>query len=642
MRFLFRLIIILFVAFGLALGALFLMPKDRMAKVLSDQLSARTGRAVEIAGEARVTLWPVLGIETGPVTIANADWAGPEPMLTADSLAVGVQAASLLGGNLQIRRIEAQNAVLRLERRGAQANWLIEAGASAGSDGSGAPSAPGNVTLERLTLENARLVLIADGRRIVDQPGVTITARWPDQSGPLSASTQFSLNGEQVLSDLTLADPRSYLSGGLSDLTLSASAAGGSLDFDGQANAEGALQGAARIDAPDTARLMRALDRSAFRLPRGLGQRAIASARLTLTDDRLSLRDLALDLDGNRLTGEADVTLSAKPVFTARLRADRLDLTGVGVSGTANGTAAVHGAGWSESPIDASGLSLADGSLSLSANAIETGFASLGTTRATLTIDRARAVLRLDPVSVFQGTVRGQLVANNRNGLSVGGDLTADGVELREALAAIAGVTRLSGAASGRLDFLGVGESEAQIMRSVSGSGALDMGRGVISGLDLDALIGRGERGGGTTVFNSLTASFRIEQGDLFNDDLLMALDNFKADGAGRIGLGARDIDYLLTPVALRANSGQGLAVPVRIVGPWSDPEYRPDLTQAIEAAAGVRAEEVENRAREAVRQKLGEELDREIQDSDDLEELIKDRLEEEAARGLRRLLGVD
>ncbi|MEY8838689.1 AsmA family protein [Cribrihabitans sp. XS_ASV171] len=642
MRFLFRLALILLAACGLALGALILMPKDRLASVLSDQLSARTGRAVEIAGEARVTFWPVLGIETGRVTIANADWAGPDPMLTADSLAVGVQAASLLGGDLQIRRIEAQNPVLRLERQDTRANWLVADRAGTGATGSRAAPASGTVTLERLTLENARLILIEDGRRLVDQPGVTITARWPDHSGPLSASAILPLNGEQVQSDLALADPRSYLSGGISGLTLSAVVAGGSLEFTGRASGGGALQGTATINAPDTTRLMRTLNRGALRLPRGFGQSATVSTKLTLTGDRLSLRDLALDLDGNRLAGEADITLAAKPVFTARMQADRLDFSGMGASGPGDRTGAARATGWSENPIDASALALADGTLSFRANAIQTGVAALGETRATLTIDRARAVLQLDPVSVFQGTVRGQLVANNRNGLSVGGDLAATGVELRDALTAIAGVTRLSGAASGRLDFLGVGQSEAQIMRSLSGSGALDMGRGVISGIDLDALMGRGDGGGGTTVFNSLSASFRMQQGDLLNDDLLMSLDNFRADGAGRIGLGARDIDYLLTPVALRANAGQGLAVPVRIVGPWADPEYRPDLTQAIEAAAGVRAEEVESRTREALRQKLGEELDREIQDGDDIEDLIKDRLEEEAARGLRRLLGMD
>jgi len=246
------------------------------------------------------------------------------------------------------------------------------------------------------------------------------------------------------------------------------------------------------------------------------------------------------------------------------------------------------------------------------------------------------------PVSLFSGQLTGQVVANNRNGLSVGGDLRAEGIEMREALATLGGIERLSGAASGQLKFLGVGASEAQIMRSLSGEGRLAMGRGVIAGFDLDNLMGRGAKGGGTTVFNSLTASYRMDKGNLFNEDLLMLLDNFKANGTGRVGLGARDIDYLFTPVALRANAGQGLSVPVRIVGPWADPSIRPDLSQVIEAATGLDKEAVDTKAKDELRRKLGEELDTEITPDQNVEELIKDRLEKEATKGLLKLLGAD
>ncbi|HCE69868.1 MAG TPA: AsmA family protein, partial [Ruegeria sp.] len=298
--------------------------------------------------------------------------------------------------------------------------------------------------------------------------------------------------------------------------------------------------------------------------------------------------------------------------------------------------------GWSEDAIDASALALANGMLHLSAGSIALPGLELGQSVLSLSLDNSRAVVDMAPVSLFSGQLTGQVVANNRNGLSVGGDLRAEGIEMREALATLGGIERLSGAASGQLKFLGVGASEAQIMRSLSGEGRLAMGRGVIAGFDLDNLMGRGAKGGGTTVFNSLTASYRMDKGNLFNEDLLMLLDNFKANGTGRVGLGARDIDYLFTPVALRANAGQGLSVPVRIVGPWADPSIRPDLSQVIEAATGLDKEAVDTKAKDELRRKLGEELDTEITPDQNVEELIKDRLEKEATKGLLKLLGAD
>ena len=248
----------------------------------------------------------------------------------------------------------------------------------------------------------------------------------------------------------------------------------------------------------------------------------------------------------------------------------------------------------------------------------------------------------MHPATLFSGQLNGQVVANNRNGLSVGGDLKADGIDIRQALVALGGIERFSGTGSGALSFLGVGQSEDQIMRSLSGKGNINVGSGVISGFDLDRLMGRGTGSGGTTVFNSLSASFTMDGGNLNNNDLLMQLDNFRADGAGRVGLGARDIDYLFTPVALRPNSGEGISVPVRIQGPWSNPSIKPDLTKVIEAAAEGKLKALEDGAKQQVLDKVGDELNTGITDTGQIEDALKNKLEDEAKKGLLKLFGGD
>ena len=61
MRWVFRLIWVLVVLVGVAVGSLLLLPGDRIANIAADQVKAQTGRVLEISGDVNITLWPVLG-----------------------------------------------------------------------------------------------------------------------------------------------------------------------------------------------------------------------------------------------------------------------------------------------------------------------------------------------------------------------------------------------------------------------------------------------------------------------------------------------------------------------------------------------------------------------------------------------------
>ncbi|GGH22950.1 AsmA protein [Cribrihabitans marinus] len=662
MRWLVRIVAILVAVAVLLVGALLLLPGEKLARLAADQIRAQTGREVVFSGEVRFTFWPVLGVETGPVTLANADWAGPEPMFRAEGLTIGIAAAPLLQREIRIERIVADSPVLRLEGAGERANWQFGPGgapsASPTADPSPAPPAPDaagqTFTLDRLTLRNARLILVTDGAVALDQSGVDLTARWPDAAGPLDVELSLSRGADPIEARVALADPTGFLEGQVSRLALSARTAGGTVEYDGKASTEGALAGDIAVRMTDTARALSALGQRGVDLPRGLGRAADLAGQLTYTPDgRISLRRLRLDLDGNILTGDADVTLAAKPVVTARLSGGILDLTGLApqggdpapsAGGSGGGAAAPPEApaGWSDALIDASALALADGTLGLAAQEIRLPGMVLGETRVSLGIERSRAVLQLQPVNVFSGRISGQLVANNRNGLSVGGDLSIEAIELNDALPVLAGIDKLHGEISGRLDFLGVGQSEAAIMRSLSGSGRVSVGKGFFSGFDLEELVRSGGGNGGSTVFDGLTASFTMREGNLFNSDLELMIKGKRVAGEGRVGLGARDLDYTLLPEA--THNGRPLRIPVRLTGPWSDPRIRPDLSRAlqerIDEEVDKQKDALEAEAKEKLREKLSQELDTEIAPEQDLEEVLKDRLEDEARKGLLKLLG--
>ena len=648
MRWIFRLIGLLIVVAAILVGALFFLPGDRIASIAADQITKATGRTVTLSGETRISLYPVLGVATGAVEIANADWSDAGPMLRADSLKIGVEPVALFGGDIRITGLEAVGPEIRLERAAdGRVNWElgVEGVAPSGQSGEGGAPATSRrlaLTLDRALVTGARLVY-TDHQQGTEEElrDLDLDLRWPDYDGAAEFEAAFSRGGGPVSVAGRLDRVGQFIDGAVTAVTASVEASGGRVVFDGRAGAQPQVQGRLDLDLADTGAFLGALGVPGAALPEGMGQGLKAGAEVTLTQAlNLSVRALNLQVGGNTLTGAADVDLSGDvPRFNAQIAAGALDLSrlaGADTTGTGGGGggAGAEGAGWSQDPIDASALALANGEMAFTADSIDLGDLELGQTRTLMTLDRARAVFELREVRGYDGLVTGEFVANNRSGLSVGGSLRAEGLDMERFLADAAGITRFSTKAGGTLNFLGVGNSVDAIMKSLSGDGRFETGRGVISGIDLDRLMRAGDVSGGTTIFDAMSASFTMDKGSLYNQDLVMRLPLIRAEGKGRIGLGARDIDYLFTPVLLEGETSQGLAIPVRIRGPWDSPRIVPDFEKAID----MNLREERKKAEDRLEREVQERLNITPEEGQSLEDAAKDKLEERAKRELRKL----
>lgn len=633
MRWLFRIVGFVGVVVLVALAGFFLIPGEKIAKIAADQVKTYTGRDLVFEGKVSVTLWPVLGVETGPVTFGNADWAGPEPMLRAQSLAIGISAPDLLRGTIRVKRIVAVAPELRLMTRAdGTGNWQFSTATV--SDESSAASGSVPLTLERLTISDARLIYTAAGGDPVEFKGVDLSLIWPSASEPADIVISLHPAGQKVTIAANIGGFDHFIDGEISAISARITTPGGDMNFVGRASLAGDATGRVALETTNTTNMLAALGLGDIDIPKGLGQAIKLAANVTYTTDgRLSVRELSLSLDDNQLSGALDVVLDNPPRITAQINAKALDFSALssGADGATTGTA-----GWPKDAIDASALALMDATITMNIQSLNTGMATIGPVQAVLRIDRARAVLELTKVSAYGGTIVGQVVANNRSGFSVGGTLEATKIELKQALTELAGIERLEGRANARIKFLGSGGSVDAIMQSLSGKGGLSMARGVISGFDLDRLIRSGDGTGGTTVFDDMSATYVIKGGVLMNDDLLLKVSKIQADGTGQIGLGAQTINYLFTPVLGRSEDKPGLSIPVRIQGPWSDLNIRPDLS----AAADIKLEELENKAKNAVQSKLEAELGVTVGDGEDAKEVLRDAVEDKIKNKLFELLG--
>ena len=647
MRWIIRVAMALVVFAAILIAAVFLIPAEKVAGLAAREFSKITGRELVISGSVRPSFYPVLGVKTGPVSVANADWSTEGPLLAAASMEIALDMPALIAGDVRITGLQITDPVIVLERnKDGLANWDFRA--VAGGGGTAGPDTPGQgtpFTLDQATITGGSLRYIdhASGRA-VEMAQINATAQVPDFNGTATVTGSALVGGQEVAASASIMQFAPFVAGRLVGMTLSAETGASNIGFEGQASLSPlAAEGALVAELGDMAALFGLFGMDAPDLPDGLGARSVSvKGAVTLTPEGSAhLRGGAITLDGNALSGDVDfVTAAERPKLSAKLQAGDLAL-----GGAAGGGAAAAPDGWSPAPIDVSGLAAIDGAVSLSANSLDLGTAKTGPLNVLVTNDRGRAVFDLRALSIYGGGVTGQFVVNGRKGLSVGGDLNFAGIALQPMLSDLAGYDRVTGTGDVAVKFLAVGNSEAALMQGLSGSGTLSLINGEVSGVDVPGIlrtldtsyVGQGTK----TVYDAVTGSFGIDGGVLRNDDLVLDAPGLTATGNGTIGIGARDLDYRIRPTAVvKGGNADGIAVPLLITGPWSKPKFRLDLEAVAQEKLAAEAAKLQAKAEAALAEKLGIEA----LEGESLEDAgrrkLNEAIEDEAARALEKLLG--
>lgn len=655
MRWLWRILGAVVTLVVIGVGFVAMIPTRQIAEMASARFQALTGRALVIEGDVSPSFWPVLGVRTGPVTIANADWSAVDaPMLRADSLTIAINAGALIGGEIRIQGLEAERPQLVLERaRDGRENWVFGGGGAGGEISTDTPGVGRSYTLEEGLIRDGSLRFVDHGAgRDITVDDLDLVLKIPDFTGPFTLAASGISGGQRAEVTMEGGSYSTFTEGRLVPVTLTAEAGAARVDFTGRAGwnpmvAEGALV----ADLSDTPALAALIGSTAGRPPAGFG-----AQRLTLTGDLTldaggvaALRGATVRADDNVLRGDLDLSPgAARPKLTAQLAGGALSFTGVsgGEGGGASG--GMQAPGWPKDRIDVSALGAMDAEVALVADAVDLGAVRFGETRVMLTIDRARAVFDIRQLAAYGGAVTGEFVVNGRGGLSVGGTLSLANLQMQPLLRDLSGWERLVSTGNLTLRFLGVGNSVDEIMQGLEGEGSLTLGKGELIGLDIAGMlrtldtsfVGEGQK----TIFDGVSGRFTIAEGQLRNEDLRLVAPYLTATGAGRIGLGPRDLDYRIRPTAFPGQDGTGgVMVPLRITGPWADPSYRLDLEaiarEKMEAEAAAAEERLRSEAA-AAEARAKAELEAKLRDELGVTPEAGESLEDAAKRRARDMLG--
>lgn len=362
-------LVVLFVG-GAGVGYLVLNPpSDFIRQQISEQVKARTGRDLVIAGPASFNFFPVAGVSLHDVSL-SAPPGMDGTLLHADALQVSVEPMSLIERRPKINSVTLQRPVfdLRVDKNG-RSNWKFASSRSGArfaelrQPGTMRDAGPFNVAaadanldytqvraLSNVRLDNVSLeggtFRFSDERtgRKSEVSGVNVKFGLPSLQSPLVASGNLVWHDQRLDFDGKIENVRGLLMNVPAHLSFSAKNGLIAASYDGDLTVhDGAiLEGQVSAKA-DSARQL--ADWFGTHLPpvSGFGPLAI-QGKLQTADNVTVFSNATFSLDGEAAKGTIKVTTGgARPFVEADLAVSELDLNKY-VTSAVTGTLAKEGA----------------------------------------------------------------------------------------------------------------------------------------------------------------------------------------------------------------------------------------------------------------------------------------------------------
>jgi AsmA family protein len=538
-------------------------PAERMA-------SRNLGRDVQI-GHLDVQLRGLTPrVVLTDVTVANADWAGPEPMLRAREFSFRVRLTTLFGDRIVLPHVGLREGEARLVRDAdGRANWVFRDPEDEQERG---------LDVRSLSFDNAQIAY----RDALHEVEADIRAE-PLQDGPYATRVEFVGSWREGGPFKGTADTGSVLS--LHDsaepfpVRLTASAGKTSVQAEGEIaditklshiDADFAIKGPSLSDLYRTLRVALP-DTPPYDL-RG---------RLRLKGDTYTYSEFKGTIGKSDVAGEATYELrEPRPMLTMELKSQRLNLADLGpVVGTDRepGERVLPRADF-----EAEKLTAMDADVRLSAARLQVQ-AKVPFEDFEVHALLNDGVLRLEPLrfGFAGGNINGTVVLDaSQDPLAGKANLDLQRLQLARLMPEVDPAKLSTGSLGGQVRLTGRGSSVAALLGSANGSITAAMSGGRVSELgvwlvalhggELIPLLFGGDR---PTEIRCAAAAFDVKGGVAHVDTFVFDTDEVLIGGEGSVNLREERLDLTLHPEPKKPGI-LSLRGPVHITGTFSDPDF--------------------------------------------------------------------
>ncbi len=600
------------------------VPLESYKAEIQAQAKQATGRDLRIDGPISLSLFPAIAVSVEDVGFSNAPGAGAPEMATIERLDVALQILPLIGGEVAVDRFILERPVINLEVDAeGKANWDLATGTAAPSEpsasGGDAAQDGGGSAVTEIRLGEVRLIdgtinyLDQQSGRQETVSAMNMELSLPSLASPFAAEGSAVWNGETIALTVNAESPRGLMAGEASNLAMKVEAAPVTFSFDGAArNAEElGLQGQLTLAVPSI-RNLAAWAGTPLEFPgEGLGPFNL-EGMLEMTGAKVALTEAKLAID--EIAGDGLFSVDArgaKPVIKAELNVEQLNVNPylppeapAGEGGDGGTTAAASGGGtqdagdWSDEPIDVSALGILDADLAFNAGGIQFREVKIGQSSLAVLLQDGKLTAELAEMQLYEGSGKGTIVVDGSSGQpAVAADFDLANFQAGPFLNDLADFDRILGTTETKLSVTAAGASQRELVSSLQGDGAVVFRDGAVKGINLAAMmrnisvaaIDQSFDVAEQTDFAELSGTFQIDKGIVSNQDLSLVAPLVRMTGAGTIPLPPRTVDYEVTPKLVGSLEGQGgqsdlagVAVPIKVTGPWHDISYKPDLAGAL------------------------------------------------------------
>lgn len=580
-----------------AIVAAYGIPARGLIKSYAGNALAADELKLDIAGDARVVLFPTPRLTIGQLQVRDA--ASGDDVVTIERVQARFSLIDLLTGRINIQDLALTRPVVDtdpMNRRARHAAEQRDRGAAAVRG----PVIPiilpvdSTVKIDVVSVENGAVLirdrgetvaLPLDSVRIASMPvaggrsALRLDARLGAATVRLTAGIDRSsppAEGEAIPIDVTIDAPSTLKTP--ATLTASVTKAGPSLRIDGINGAidQGRVRGSISVS---------------FAGAKPFIDAAIQSERIDLTPliDRISAASGSRPTPDHRRASGSPAQGSSAPT-----RAAIQPGASGGVAGTDRG-----GQLLSDAPLDFFGLRLFEGNLKLSARELLIRNLRIAPAAIETTLLQDTLTAKLSPSGIYGGQATGEFVVDvAQNEPRVGMQVAFSELDalpfLRDAFA----FPYIAGRARGALDLKGAGASELQIVSSLTGRAEFLFENGAVRGLNLPNMVrslldmilaGWQPKASDETRFSTFAAAFAIENGVARSTDVKFTGPFMAMTAAGSADLRDQTLDFradprlISSPIAPAGSSGAwGIGVPVVIQGPWWGPRIYADTPNIL------------------------------------------------------------